>query len=53
MFSFFILRVREREKAGVGQRERERGSERVPNRLCPVSAEPSAGLELMNQEIMT
>ena len=36
---------------GEGQRERER--ERIPSRLCSVSAEPDAGLELTNREIMT
>ena len=36
---------------GEGQREREQ--ERVPSRLCTDSAEPDAGLELMNHEVMT
>ena len=34
-----------------GQRERER--ERIPSMLLAVSAEPDAGLELTNCEIMT
>ena len=34
-------------------RERERERERIPSRLCVVSAEPDAGLSLMNREIMT
>ena len=34
-----------------GQRERER--KRIPSRLCAVSAEPNAGLEPTNHEIMT
>ena len=36
---------------GEGQRERER--ERIPSRLRTVSAEPDAGLELTNREIVT
>ena len=36
---------------GEGQRERER--ERIPNRLCAVSTESNAGLDLTNREIMT
>ena len=35
------------------ERERQRERERTPSRLCPVSAEPSAGLDLMNCEILT
>ena len=44
----FILRDRKRETvhAGEGQRERER--ERIPRSLPTVSAEPDAGLKLMN-----
>ena len=34
-------------------RGRERRRERIPSRLCTVSMEPDAGLELMNHEIMT
>ena len=41
--SLFILRVSVEE----GQRER------TPGRLCAVSAEPDAGLKLMNREIVT
>ena len=36
-----------------GGRGRERGRERIPSRLHAVSAEPDAGLELTNCEIMT
>ena len=36
---------------GEGQREREK--ERIPSRLRAVSAEPNAGLEPVNCEIMT
>ena len=37
------------------ERERERGREggRIPSRLCAVSTEPDAGLELTNCEIVT
>ena len=38
-------------RAGVGQREKER--ERIPSRLCAISAEPDAGLELTNREVIT
>ena len=40
---------------GKGQREgeRERERERIPSRLLITSAEPGAGLELMNCKIMT
>ena len=31
----------------------ETGRERIPSRLCAVSAEPNAGLDLMNREITT
>ena len=36
---------------GEGQREREKV--RIPSRLCAVSTDPDAGLDLMNHEIMT
>ena len=35
------------------ERERERERERIPNRICAVSTDPEAGLELTNWEIMT
>ena len=38
---------------GGAEREREKGRERIPNRLCAVSAEPHVGLKLMKREIMT
>ena len=41
--------LRETARAGEGQRERET----IPSRLHDVSTEPSAGLELMEREIMT
>ena len=34
-------------------RGREREKERIPSRLCTISAEPDVGLEHMNCEIMT
>ena len=33
--------------------ERERETQRIPSRLCTVSAEPNVGLHLTNCEIMT
>ena len=36
-----------------GERERERERERISSSLSTVSAEPNAGLELTNLEIMT
>ena len=38
--------------ASGGGAERERWRERIPNRLSTVSADPNAGLEPMNHEIM-
>ena len=51
----FILRERERENVCAQNqgRGRERGKERLPSRLCTVSAEPDAGLELTNHEIVS
>ena len=40
-------------QTGDEQREREGERERIPSGLHSVSAEPNAGLELMNHEIMT
>ena len=34
------------------ERERERGRERIPGRLCVISAEPDVELKPMNREIM-
>ena len=50
----YFERERAREHACVsreGQRERER--DRIPSRLCAVSAEPDMGLDPTNHEIMT
>ena len=43
------LFLRERVSGEGAERERERN----PSRLCTVSAETDAGLELMNHEIVT
>ena len=45
----FLVYFRERVGEGKGQRE----GDRILSRLHAVSAEPDAGLELMNHEIMT
>ena len=47
VFNVYLFILRERE------RERERDRDRIPSRLRAISAEPSAGLELMNWEITT
>ena len=41
----------EREKER--EREREKAREKIPSRLCMVSAEPDKGLKLANHEVMT
>ena len=51
-FSHFWETERDREQAGVGQRERETEFE-AGSRLWAVSTEPHAGLEPMNHEIVT
>ena len=43
----------EKESKQEQGRGRDRGRERIPSRLHAVSAEPDAGLELTNHEIMT
>ena len=51
----FIWREREREEKAqlrVGEGTG-RGGERIPSRLCALSAKPSVGLEPTNREIMT
>ena len=40
-------------QAGEGQRERERGTERIPSRLHADSVQPHTGLKPTNCEIMT
>ena len=46
-------RGRESERLRARERERERRRERIPSRLCAISTEPDAGLDLMNCESMT
>ena len=59
VISFFFLIFKnvyfERERACVSKqgRGKERGRERIPNRLCAARAEPNVELELMKHEIMT
>ena len=58
LFSFFLflsiyLREREREREQAREGQRERGRERIPSRLHTASAEPDAGFDLLNHEIMT
>ena len=48
MFILFILRERESTQVWGGA---ERGRERIPGRLCPVSTESDLGLDLTNHEI--
>ena len=43
----------EREREHEQGRGRERGRERIPSRLHAARAEPNAGLDLMNYEIIT
>ena len=60
IFKYLFLFLREREHM-CEQKRREREEqkrsrerrERIPSRLCGVSAEPNVGLYLMNREIMT
>ena len=52
IFFFEFIFEREREQAQVGEGQIER-RQRIPSRVCAVSAEPDVGLELMNHEIMT
>ena len=54
---FFILRemcsCEQGRGEAEGERERERERERVLSRLCAVSTESDAGLELTKSEIVT
>ena len=43
-------RERERDKASAGEGQREKGRERIPGRLCAISAESNVGLDLTNGE---
>ena len=53
----YLLILRDGGGRGVGEGERgkggERGRERIPSRLCANNTESSAGLKLMNCEILT
>ena len=51
--SLFLHSERERERVRMHQGGAERETERVPSRFHAFSAEPDAGLDLMNREIMT
>ena len=44
---------RERERAQMGEGQRERGNKRIPSRMGTVSAEPDMGLKPMNLDIIT
>ena len=46
-FKFILSILRERVYGGGEERER------IPSRLCAVSAEPNVGLKPMNREVMT
>ena len=46
-----MLKERDRQQAGEGQRER--GREIIPSRLCTASIEPYVELKPTNSEIMT
>ena len=51
---FLSLFIRfERESIQVGEGQREREGERIPSRLCTVSAKPDVGLEPTDCEIVT
>ena len=49
----YFERERETERESRGGADRERGSERIPSRLCTDSTEPDMGLEPMKSEIVT
>ena len=51
--SLFIYFERDRVSMSRGGAERERERERIPSRFLTVSAEPDAGPELTNHEIVT
>ena len=50
---FIFERKRERAQAGEGAERKEDTESEAGSRLQAVSAEPDAGLQLMNHEIMT
>ena len=52
-FTYLFLKVEERAQTHEWGRGRERGRQRIPSRLHTINAEPDAGLELVNREIVT
>ena len=50
---FFKFLLKERKNVSEQGRGRERGREEIPSRICTVSKEPDAGLDLTKREIMT
>ena len=53
VYMFICFWERESPCAREGQRERERGRQRVQSRLCAESREPRVGLQLTKHKIMT
>ena len=54
VFKFFFMVIFERENMSRGEAKREGDTEcEAGTRLCTVSTEPNAGLELPNHQIMT
>ena len=53
VYEIIIIKFVYFERAWAHRRGRESERERIPSRLLTISAEPSAGLDLMNREIMT
>ena len=49
----YLFILREESMCASRGRERGRGKQRIPNRLCAVIVDPGAGLDPMNHEIMT
>ena len=47
------MREREIQRAYNQGRGSEKWRERIPDRLCTISAEPNVGLDLMNHKIVT
>ena len=53
VFCCFFFLEKEKERACTSQGKAEGEGERIPSRLRAVSAEPNAGFDLTNREIMT
>ena len=51
----FVCLLRERENMYMHNwgKDREKGRERIPHRLCAVSVKPKAGLDPMNAEFVS